>query len=145
MRHGDITTASVEGNPFYPRTLVSSGVEYGVGADQTSTIECGASGAGALAASCTTITSMVAGGACGGGDGGGGEGGNGSDGGEKGGTATYPYLVERTAGVSMFESADIVAHLVEKYGRGAELPCTRPWRRHRLWRARRRGPRRRAP
>ena len=41
---------------------------------------------------------------------------------EKGVTATYPYLVDRTAGVSMFESADIVAHLVEKYGRGAELP-----------------------
>ena len=46
---------------------------------------------------------------------------------EKGVKATYPYLVDQTAGVSMFESADIVAHLLEKYGRGADLPSPRQY------------------
>lgn len=35
---------------------------------------------------------------------------------------TYPYLEDDAAGVRLFESADIVAHLLECYGGGAALP-----------------------
>ncbi|MCA9509936.1 MAG: glutathione S-transferase N-terminal domain-containing protein [Myxococcota bacterium] len=38
---------------------------------------------------------------------------------ERGGKAQFPYLVDADAGVALYESDDIVAHLYARYGRGA--------------------------
>jgi glutathione S-transferase len=40
----------------------------------------------------------------------------------RGGKAQFPYLVDPNAGVEMYESDDIIAHLFRRYGRGAP-----PW------------------
>src|SRR5690349_11708536 len=37
---------------------------------------------------------------------------------ERGGKRQFPYLVDPNAGVEMYESADIVAHLFARYGAG---------------------------
>ena len=39
---------------------------------------------------------------------------------ERGGKETFPYFVDETSGKEMYESADIVNYLYEKYGNGRE-------------------------
>lgn len=41
---------------------------------------------------------------------------------ERGGKETFPYFVDETSGKEMYESADIVNYLYEKYGNGARVP-----------------------
>ena len=41
---------------------------------------------------------------------------------EKGGKATFPYFIDDSRGVQMYESADIVNYLYKTYGNGAQVP-----------------------
>ena len=41
---------------------------------------------------------------------------------KRGGKASFPFLVDETAGVEMYESEDIVRHLYAAYGEGAPFP-----------------------